>query len=180
MTRKYRSPRLLNGLKKSTFIFASVIFLMLRYLWISYCFKVLVSVLVCFLICRQYPSNHHVGMSTQLYGSLLNDCTFLVIHKVKYCMVLSDFVWVHHLAILRYTWQKRKQLSFSFLHYTDSCRPTCIWRNQRLGLSSKASVRPYLSFIFIRTKSDKFLTKQAHFHFIFLEHLKKKKKKISP
>ena len=32
VTRTYRSPRLLNGLKKSTFIFASVIFLVLRYL----------------------------------------------------------------------------------------------------------------------------------------------------
>lgn len=151
---------------------------MLRYLWITYCFKFLVGVGL-----LSYMSTISVkiitsAMSTQLYGSLLNDCTFLVIHKVKYCMVLSDFVWMHHLTILRYTWQKRKQHSFSFLQYTASCRPTCIWRNQGLGLSSKASARPYLSFIFIRTKNDKFLTKQAHFHFISLEHLKTKK--ISP
>ena len=114
------------------------------------------------------------AMLTQLYGSLLNACTFLVIHKVKYCMVLSDIVWMHRLTILRYTWQKRKQHSFPFLQYTDSCRPTCIRHNQGLGLSSKASARSYLSFIFIRTKNDKFLTKQAHFHFVSLEHLKKK------
>ena len=31
------------------------------------------------------------AMSTQLYGSLLNDCMFLVFHKGKYCMGLSDF-----------------------------------------------------------------------------------------
>ena len=54
------------------------------------------------------------AMSMQLYGSLLNDCTFLVIHKVKYCMVLSASVWMHHLTILRYTWQKRKQYSFLY------------------------------------------------------------------
>ena len=84
--------------EKSTFIFASVIFLM---------FKVTVN-------------NILVFKSTRVYGSLLNDCTFLVIHKVKYCIVLSDFVWMHHLTILRYTWQKRKQYSFSFLHYTAS------------------------------------------------------------
>ena len=112
---------------------------------------------VCFLICRQYPSKSSRRQCRQ-YGSLLNGCTFLVIHKVKYCMVLSDFVWMHRLTILRYSWQKRKQHSFSFLQYTDSCRPTCIRHHQGLGLCSKASARPYLSFIFIRTKNDKFLT----------------------
>ena len=171
--------------------YASVIFLMLRYLWITYCFKFLVGVgvrvgLLSYMLTISVKIITS-AMSTQLYGSLLNDCTFLVIHKVKYCMVLSDFVWLHHLTILRYTWQKRKQQlhSFSFLHYTASCRPTCIWRNEGLGLSSfsflhtsKASARPYLSYIFIRMKNDKFLTKQAHFHFISLEHMKKKK--ISP
>ena len=90
----------------------------------TYCFKFLVGVGL-----LSYMSTISVKiitstMSTQLYGSLLNDCTFLVIHKVKYCMVLSDFVWIHHLTILLYTWQKRKQHSFSVLHYTASCRPT--------------------------------------------------------
>ena len=149
---------------------------MLRYLWITYCFKFLVGVGL-----LSYMSTISVkiitsAMSTQLYGSLLNDCTFLVIHKVKYCMVLSDFVWLHQLTILRYSWQKRKQHSFSFLHYTASCRPTCIWRNQRLGLSSKTSARPYLSFIFIRTKNDKL----NRFIFILFPWNIWKKKKISP
>ena len=35
-------------------------------------------------------------------------------------------------------------------------------------------LRKHLSFIFIRTKNDECLTKRAHFHFISLEHLKKK------
>ena len=153
MTRIYRSPRLLNGLKKKRHFYLCFSYiLMLRYLWITYCFKFLVGVGV-----LSYMSTISVkiitsAMSTQLYGSLLNGYTFLVIHKVKYCMVLSDFVWMHRLPILRYTWQKRKQHSFSVLQYTDSCRPTCIWRNQGLGLSSKASARPYLSFIFIERR----------------------------
>ena len=152
---------------------------MLRYLWITYCFKFLVGVGL--LSCMSTISVKIItsAMSTQLYGSLLNGCRFLVIHKVNYCMVLSDFVWMHRLTILRYKLQKRKQYSFSLLQYIANCRPTCIWHNQGLGLSSKASARPYLSFIFIRTTNDKFLTKQAHFHFISLEHLKKKEKSIN-
>ena len=114
---------------------------MLRYPRITYVFKFLVGFGLLSYMSRISVKIIMSAMSTQLYGSLLNDCTFLVIHKVKYCMVLSDFVWMHHLAILRYTWQKRKQNSFSFLHYTASCRP--IGRTQGLELSSKASARPY-------------------------------------
>ena len=118
MTRNYRSPRLLNGLKKKRF-----------YLCFSYIFNVKVSVnnILFQVFGRCWSTFLFVtisvkiitsAMSTQLYGSLLNDCTFLVIHKVKYCMVLSDLVWIHHLTILQYTWRKRKQHSYiHFLSY---------------------------------------------------------------
>ena len=113
--------RLLNILKKSTFIFASVIFLMSRYPRITYVFKFLVGFGL-----LSYMSTISVkiitsAMSTQLYGSLLNDCAFLVIHKVKY--YISDFVWLHHLAILRYTRPKWKQHSFFSYITLLHCRP---------------------------------------------------------
>ena len=123
--------------KENTFIFASVIFLMLRYSRITYVFMFLVDFGLLSYMSTTSVKIITSAMSTQLYGSLLNNCTFFVIHKVKYWMVLSFFVWMHHLAILRYTWQKRKQNPFSFLRYTASCRH--IWRTQGLELSSKAS-----------------------------------------
>ena len=101
--------------EKITFIFALFIFFMLRYPRITFVFKLSVGFGL-----LSYMSTISVkivtsAMSTQLYGSLLNYCTFLVIHKVKYCMVLSYYVWMHHFTIIRYTWQKKKATLIFFL-----------------------------------------------------------------
>ena len=82
---------------------------MLRYLRIIYCFKFLIGFGL--LSCMSTISFKITtsATSTQLYGFLLNDCTFLRIHKVKYCMVTSDFVWLQHLTILQYILQKKKK-----------------------------------------------------------------------
>ena len=110
--------------------------LMLRYPRITYVFKCLVGFGLLSCISSKSIKIIKSAVLTQLYDALLNDCTFLLIHKVKYCMVTRDFV----LMILQYTWQKRKpHIFFLTLH---SCQP--IWHTQGLGLSSKASARPYL------------------------------------
>ena len=59
VARKYRSPRLLNGLKK-TLLSLLVIFLMLRYLWITFCF-VFLRCWSAFLYVDKFRQNHHVG-----------------------------------------------------------------------------------------------------------------------
>ena len=87
------------------------------------------------------------AVSMQLHGTLLNGCTFLLSHKVKYCMVTSDVV----LMILQYTWQKESH-TCSFLHYTavglfDAVKDLGYLQKHQLDLI-------YVSFIFIRTKND--------------------------
>ena len=133
---------------------------MLRYPRLTYVFKCLVGFGLLSCISTKSVKIITSEVPTQLYGSLLNDCTFLLFYKVKYCMVTSDFCVDASLNDSSIHMAKKESHTFSFLHYTADGLFHAL---KDLGyLQKHQQDRIYVSLIFIRTKNHFVLGERAH------------------